>query len=274
MIGNFDEAIRLGMVGADRAEGAEGLSTHCLNWVCSSRFHLGDWSGMLAVFDEIGVRMGDRAGEPPYFMMNSFGAAAFVHDALDLPAADRWLGVLQDARGRRLEGSVVASYWLAWVFARRGDHARALSILDEAQIPTHTLRPIFGECMTEILALTERWNDVPPFLKETRDYAEEARLVALPVHLDRLEGRAAVAGGDAGSGLRMLETARVGFERIGATWERARTELDMAEASVAEGRLEQARALADAAAPDLERVGALQEIDRLRALRGGLSDQP
>ena len=270
MIGNFDEAIRLGTAGAERAEGAEGLSTHCLNWVCSSRFHLGDWSGMLAVFDEIRVRMGDRAGEPPYFMMNSFGAAAFVHDALDLPGADRWLGVLQDARGRRLEGSVVASYWLAWVYARRGEHARALSILDEAQIPTQTLRPIFGECMTEILAVTGRWDDVPSFLKETRGYAEEARLVALPVHLDRLEGRAAVAGGDARSGLRTLEAARVGFERLGATWECARTELDMAEACLGDGRIDEAGAMAEAASPDLERVGALLELDRMRALRAAL----
>ena len=270
MIGNFDEAVRLGTAGAERAEGAEGLATHCLNWVCASRFHLGDWSGMLDVFDEIRLLMGDRAREPPYFMMNSFGAAAFVHDALDLPGADRWLGALEDARGRRLEGSAVASYWLAWTLARRGEHDRAWPLLREAEIPTHTVRPIFGACMTEILAVTQRWGEVPSFLKETRDYADEARLVALPVHLDRLEGRAAVAGGDARSGLRMLETARAGFERVGATWERARTELDMAEASLADGRLEQARALADAAAPDLERVGALLELDRLRALRARL----
>jgi hypothetical protein len=64
----------------------------------------------------------------------------------------------------------------------------------------------------------------------------------------------------------MLGVARDAYERLRATWERARTELDMAEA-LAVDRTDEARVLVEAAAPDLDRVGAMLELERLRALR-------
>ena len=57
---------------------------------------------------------------------------------------------------------------------------------------------------------------------------------------------------------------------MGAAWERARTDLDLADALSASGRVEEARAKVDAAAPDLERAGALIELDRMRSLRDRL----
>jgi len=98
----------------------------------------------------------------------------------------------------------------------------------------------------------------------------EAGLLALPVHLDRLEGRSAIASGQLERGLEALGEAREGFARVGAAWERARTDLDLADALSASGRVEEARAKVDAAAPDLERAGALIELDRLRSLRDRL----
>ena len=267
LIGNYDHALRTGLRGAERAEGAEGLIGHCLNWVCASLFHLGDWDRMLETFDRIRALLEERVDEPPYFMLHGFGAAAFAHAARGLGGTDRWLSVLEGSRGRRLEGSVVASYWLAWVYARRGEHERAWSILGEAKTPTQTVRPIMGECVAEILSATERWQEVPAFIADERAYAKEARLVALPVHLDRLEGRAALAAGDADTGRDLLGRARDGFGRLGATWERARTELELAEALAGAGASQDGEAIADAAAADLERVGALLELDRLRALR-------
>ena len=49
--------------------------------------------------------------------------------------------------------------------------------------------------------------------------------------------------------------------------ERARTELDLAEAFATTGRTDEARAAIEASAADLERAGALIEIERLRSLR-------
>jgi len=76
---------------------------------------------------------------------------------------------------------------------------------------------------------------VPAFLEDSRAYAAEAELLALPVHLDRLDGRTSIAAGRLEPGLDALERARGGYARLGAVWERGRTELDLAEAFASGG---------------------------------------
>ena len=98
-----------------------------------------------------------------------------------------------------------------------------------------------------------------------------ASCAALTVHLDRLEGRAAIAAGDHPRGLELLQRAGHSFADLGATWERARTELDVADVLTAAARTDEARSMLDTATPDLERAGALIEIERLRSLREGLA---
>jgi len=165
-------------------------------------------------------------------------------------------------------GTVAASYWFAWTLARRGDHERARTVIQDADLAgTKILQPFRDAVMADVLAVTERWQDVSAFTNESRAYASEAQLRALPFHVDRLEGRASLAGGDVETGLVILERARTGFAGLGATWERARTELDMAEALVRAGRAGEAGELVRAAGSDLERVGARLELDRLRELR-------
>jgi hypothetical protein len=137
-------------------------------------------------------------------------------------------------------------------------------------VESQTFRPFHDQVVAELLALTERWDEVPEFLQGSRAYAAEAGLLALPVHLDRLEGRSAIASGRSQDGLATLERARDGFARLGAAWERGRTELDLADALASMGRGADARMLLDAAKPDLERAGALIELDRLRSLRDRL----
>jgi hypothetical protein len=68
----------------------------------------------------------------------------------------------------------------------------------------------------------------------------------------------------------MLRRARAGLGDLGATWERARTELDMAEALMQADRAGEVGALLETAGPDLERAGARFELGRLRVLRDGL----
>ncbi len=267
MVGRYDESVRLGRLGLSRTvEEAEGPGSHCLNWAGASLFQLGDWDGALEVFEECRALLGSRAEEPPYFMMNVYGAGAFVLDARELPGADRFLDLLYDSRGAIHQGSVMASYWLAWALARRGDHERAWTLVHDARVESMTIRPFQDQLHAELLVLTGRWDEVSAFLTDTRRYAAVAELLALPVHLDRLEGRAAVAAGDMQEGLASLERARAGLAELGAAWERARTELDIADALAGLGREGDARAQLEAAAPDLERAGAMLELERLRGL--------
>jgi hypothetical protein len=196
-----------------------------------------------------------------------FGAAAFVHAARAMPGAGHLLEFLERSLGREHIGTVAASYWFAWVIGRRGEHERAWIVIKDADAAGNkSMQPFRDQVVADLLAVSRRWDDVPAFMRESRAYAAEAELVALPVHLDRLEARSKVDG-DLDTGSRLLKHARAGFDDLGATWERARTELDLAEALLGAGRTQDARSMADAAAPDLERVGALLELDRLRALR-------
>ncbi len=267
MIGEYAEGVRLGLLGRDRAEGAEGLNNHCLNWAGASEFHLGRWDDTLEVFGEAVALLGERAEDPPYFMMNLFGAAAFVLEARGHDDAERHLATLERARGSIHGGSTMASYWLAWAVARRGDRDLTWAIIEDAQVQTQTIRPFQDQVAAELLTLTERWDEVAAFLGSSRAYAAEAGLLALPVHLDRLEGRSAIAIGRLDDGLEALEKAREGFARLGAAWERARTELDLAEALTSGGRADDARRTLQAGAADIERAGALIELDRVRQLR-------
>ena len=165
-------------------------------------------------------------------------------------------------------GMMAASYWFAWTLARRGEHERARTVIQDADLAgTKILQPFRDAVMADVLAVTGRWQDVSAFANESRAYASEAQLRALPLHLDRLEGRASLVGGNVETGLVTLERARTGFAGLGATWERARTELDMTEALVRAGRAGEAGELVRAAGSDLERVGARLELDRLRELR-------
>jgi hypothetical protein len=273
MFGDYDESVRLGFAGRDFAAGqAVGLVGHCLNWAGVSLFHLGEWDRLLEVFEEIKTLMGERAEDPPYFMMVVFGAVAFVHDARGMPGASRLVDFLERSRGREHMGTMAASYWLAWILARRGEHEQAKAVIQDADAAgTKILQPFRDAVMADFLAVTERWQDISAFTNESRAYASDAQLRALPFHLDRLEGRASLAGGDVEAGLESLERARSGFAGLGATWERARTELDKADALVRAGRTDEAAELVQAAGSDIERVGALIELERLRSLRERLS---
>ena len=151
--------------------------------------------------------------------------------------------------------------------ARRGDLDRAWALIREGRLDSATFRPFYDQVVAELIALSGRWEDVPSFLEGSRAYAAEAGLNALPVHLVRLEARAAVAAGLTDRGIELLGEAGGGFDALGATWERARTQLDLAEALASADRKGEARATVEASAADIERVGALIELDRLRSIR-------
>ncbi len=216
--------------------------------------------------------LGERKDDPPYFTAHAFGSAALVHDARGDPAATELIALLRrHAETAEGEWPRLSLIWLAWVLARRGEIDGVDPLLETlASVPSGITRPLEDQIRAEIIALHRRWDDAPEFLGRSRGFARMAELIALPVHLDRLEGRTALAAGDLGPGLEIMRRAREGFEDLGAAWERARTELDLAEALTVAGRDDAARTYLQAATPDLERVGARIEIERSRDLRGRL----
>ncbi|HXF71273.1 MAG TPA: adenylate/guanylate cyclase domain-containing protein [Actinomycetota bacterium] len=271
LLGRYAESERYGMRGAERAgDLAEGVRAHNLNWAAFGRFQKGDWDGVLELFDEVAGLLRERLDDPPYFMAGIVGAAAFVREAREEPDAglERSLERIRVNVRPGVHGSVAASCWLAWLRARRGDLAGALDAIAETELVRYGIaRPFREQVAAEILVLAERWDEVPAVLARARAYASEAGLLALPAHLDALEGRAALAAGDAVGAIAHLERAREGFARLPARWERARVELDLSRALLELGRVDEARADLEAAAPDLETAGARIELRRLRELR-------
>jgi hypothetical protein len=81
---------------------------------------------------------------------------------------------------------------------------------------------------------------------------------------DRLAGRAALAAGEDATDL--LGVAADGFDAIGVPHERARTNLFLAEACRAVGRIDDAADALARAAITFEELGAVADLERIRRL--------
>lgn len=136
---------------------------------------------------------------------------------------------------------------------------------------TELRRPLHDQVLAVTLAEQGRWSDVPAFVVASRAFSERAGLRALPAHLDRLEGHAALHEGNLERAISMLDHARSRFVALHAAWERSVTELDLARALASAGRPEDGRSVLSAAAPDLERSGARRELKQLENIRSELA---
>ncbi len=96
-----------------------------------------------------------------------------------------------------------------------------------------------------------------------REQAEENGTVIVAAFADRLEGRAAFAGGDAGRAQELLTRAADRFDELGAVWERALTEADLAAALTSLGRPDEARAVQARARATFEELGAVMDLRAL-----------
>jgi hypothetical protein len=122
------------------------------------------------------------------------------------------------------------------------------------------------EAKCDVIAELDRWDLADATVAEARAFAERALVEALPLHADRLEGRAALARGDAAGAVAALARARDGFAANGARWEEALSSLWRAEAHRAAGNEESARSAADAALQVFEELRSVRELEHARSL--------
>jgi hypothetical protein len=276
LVGDYAEAIRFSTRGAAlAADEAPGMMLHNLSWRAFAEFSLGNWD---VVVDEILPRvreqLGDRVDDPPYFTAHAFGSAAFVHASRGDPEASELVALLRRHAKELQEGQwpELSAVWLAWTLTRMGERAEVRTLLDVLTTGhTDQTRPLRDQVTAVVLADQERWDEVPAFLRRSRDLVRRGQLRALPAHLDRVEGRAAIARGDVGVGIAKLEGAKRGFTELGAVWERAVTDLDLAQALMSARGTADARMMLETVAPDLERAGSLIELERMAKLRASAS---
>lgn len=151
-----------------------------------------------------------------------------------------------------------------WLLARDGAIDDALAQLAAVHdVPSKIPRPLAEAVHASVLAESGRLDGAGAFLERSRAYAEQAGLVALPVHLDRLEGLTRLGDGD---GLDVLRTARDGFEGLGAAWEVARTDLWLAEELARRGVTDEARERLARAGMVFDELRSVEELERAREL--------
>lgn len=108
------------------------------------------------------------------------------------------------------------------------------------------------------------------FLEDSRSYSAEAGLIALPVHLNRLEAAAEFENGDVDRALDLALRAREGFAGLKARWEIARTDLLVCELLTAQERYEEAQNRLPPAFAILEDMRTTADINKAQELRDRL----
>ncbi|MEX2458687.1 MAG: AAA family ATPase, partial [Actinomycetota bacterium] len=270
-IGRYEACLSLADEGVLQAEGSPGVTLHALSWRVLALIRLGRWDEAVAALARLNEVLGDRWDDPPGFALRAFGAGAYLLDAMgNRGAADRYLSVATDETRRSL---LSAAPWVGELLARRGEFERARTILDEQDPSARRQNSgLILEARCELLAEEAAWDEADKVAGEARAHAAQNGLEALPAFADRLEGRAALAAGDHDRAIRLLRHALDRFGSLGADWEAARTRLDLA-TSLAAASPARARAEAEAALEDLERMGAIRETSRARELVQALTTQ-
>ena len=232
-------------------------------------YRMGDWDGFRRAFHTIDATIPHDL-PITYHLMRLYAVAAYVHEvAGEHVHADRLIDELDRSQATRGDTGVSAARpWIVAVLVRRrrfDEARRRLAVAD----PSRDLQnlDLTYEAWGELLAEEGAWSEAPEIIAAARAWAERGGLLALPAFADRLEGRMLVAMGDPAAGVERLRSARATLDHLEAAWERARVELDLADALLLLGLRTEAAEVVDAALATLERVSAPKELRRARELR-------
>jgi class 3 adenylate cyclase len=267
-VGRYRDAERYAGLGLDATAGLESLmGMYCLDWRTVARTRLGAWDEAIKDSEAIAQILGDRASRPPGFAADHVGAVAFVAQARgDDRTADAMLEVADWVDRAEERPSPGLAAWVARVEDRRGRPDAALERLARpALVEQKYGTGLLLEARCDITGDAGAWDAAEAVVEEARARSELG-LLALSAHADRLEGRAAIAGGNVDAGIAMLDRARERFAALEAEWDAAVTGLDAAEASAAAVRPDAGARLSDALAV-LERLGDVAETARADAVR-------
>jgi hypothetical protein len=267
-VGDYREAHRLADLGTQLMEGqAVNFQLHCLAWRNAARFRLGDWEGALADVELCRERLGERADAPPYFASSPFAVAALIESVRGNGAeSDRLVDMLLPLE-RTTSGRFTRLLpWMSRLFVERGELSEARARLVPFPVGWRVHGGQMLEARCELVAAENAWDEAASVSRESRTYAEAGGLKALAHFAERLEGRAALAAGRTHEAAVHLRAASDGFRRLGAAWEQARTDLDLARCSTGD---DGAREPASSAMEVFERLRCVRDVARALALLGG-----
>lgn len=243
---------------------------HGLVWRVCARFMAGDWAGALEDQAEIErLSLEDQRDEPVPFAMRAYGTALLCkalrgEDPSDDLRVLRHFHSQSDAAGNHPGSRAIWARYLA----HTGDFKEARLLIKLSR--SHVVG-IHMEAFCEVLRLQEDWERAEEFIPQARAEAERARLISLPGFIDRLAAGVAQANGDMEHAANLLTDSIDAFGTLGAPWEKALSQILLAETIVATDRVAAIK-LASEAAATFSRLRSEREVaraERLLASAGG-----
>ena len=270
MQGRYLESIRFALEGVERASAdAPAPRIHCLSWCVMGRYRLGQWGAFMTDLARLEELLGDRRTRPPHFVGRTYAAAAVVHEVQgNRAAADAFLAMTMERERSERIGPTPAAPWIPIVLARRGQVDEAMKRLQRAANTAagRQYRGLLLEARCEVIAEAGLWDLARGAANDARLHGYEAKLLALPLVADRLEGLAALTEERWDDAVRLLGRAGAGYAGLEARWDEARTDMALAEALVATGHTAEARVRLQRASETFERLSAVSEGSRASEL--------
>jgi class 3 adenylate cyclase/tetratricopeptide (TPR) repeat protein len=242
-----------------------GGSVHARAWQVAALFRLGRWDEVLAPFDELRDRLGDRRDSPPYYAAHAYAMTGLVHTLRgENLEGDRLMSIL-----RTSPQSVRSFAWYGLMLLAHGDYDDAAEFLAEPPPAWEVHESVVWEARCDAaLALLARKSGQPPAAAYSsaelpdrcRAFAVEAGTPSLTCFADRLGGAQAGVAGDLARAATLLQRARDGFGELGICWERARTERLLADVLERIGQPDRASEVTAAAAVETARLRVTDDL--------------
>ncbi len=277
-LGHYREAFRHADEGFRRTIGeAPSLALHCLRYRSQARFRMGEWQEAIEDFRLARRLLADQSHVPPHYVSPVYATAALVHELRrEHTEADEILEILArgfEATAPADRDALPLSRWAEFVGPLLGRRRRPEQARELIEATTWRRRGRLGlliEAAIEVACLTEDWDWAAQQVEEGRALAEERRLDSLHAATEAGAGRVALAEGDIETAIGALQRAVASFAALNAEWDRARTEVPLAQALVADDRASDAAAIIAHALETLERLGDRREVSVAREVRDGL----
>ena len=233
---------------------------------------LGNWDEALVAQQYVRDATSGDHPSPPSFASGGYGAEALILEAREERGAS-------DERLAEIEVWTAEELPRRWplplaavAHARRGDFAMArhlLALLSDGRATVAVYRVRELEARAALIVEEGAWHEADDVIIAARRHAEEGKLIALPLHADRLEGHLLASRGEFTAARTSFERALAGFASLNARWEAAQTELALGGTLLELGERDAAAPLLERAAATFERLRVPRELERARALADG-----
>jgi hypothetical protein len=255
-IGEYRVAETWASEGTLRMDAAVTFRLHSHAWRCAARFRLGEWDAAIDDFRTIRELLDERRDQPQYFVSHAYGAALLIDHARGAtPEMERLADDLSPLESSSEGRFTRLRPWLAMLSVAREDFAAAHELLDDLPAGWRIHGGEVLEARCELVRAEAAWEETSFVIAQAREFAARGGLPVLACFADRLEGHASLESGDPTQALDLLLRAQDGFAAHHATYERACTEVVLADALHALDRSDDAEMASSAAHREFERLG-------------------